>query len=96
MKTGPVRRAAGAVGLLALVPTSGMLIAGNITPQVAAVRAAITLLSVLILARVATWGVGWIADAAQRRPARDPSPEPAVAAAPPAGSPPAAGGVAPR
>ena len=42
MKAGPVRRAAGAVGLLALVPTSGMLVAGNITLQVAAVRAAVS------------------------------------------------------
>ena len=91
MKRGPVRRAAGVVGLLALVPTSGMLAAGRITPQVAAVRAAITLLSVLMLARVATWGVGWLADAAQRRPARDPESGFAGAAARVEGSPPAAG-----
>jgi len=96
MKAGPVRRAAGAVGLLALVPTSGMLVAGNITLQVAAVRAAVTLVSVLMLAKVATWGVGWLADSAQRRPAGHPEPDPAGAAAQAAGSPPAAEGVAVR
>ena len=68
MKAGPVRRAAGTLGLLALIPTALMLIAGNVTLQVAAVRAAITLGTVMVLARVATWGVGWIADSATAAP----------------------------
>ena len=62
MKAGPIRRAAGTLGLLALIPTALMLIKGNVTLQVAAVRAGITLGTVMFLARVATWGVGWIAD----------------------------------
>jgi hypothetical protein len=74
MKAGPIRRAAGTLGLLALIPTALMLIAGNVTLQVAAVRAAITLGTVKVLAHVATWAVGWIADSAQNsRPAAPPS-----------------------
>ena len=65
MRRGPIRRAAGTVGLVALVPTAVMLIKGNVTLQVAAVRAGITLGSVIVLARIGTWAVGWIADAAQ-------------------------------
>ncbi|MEA2500068.1 MAG: hypothetical protein QOD01_179, partial [Actinomycetota bacterium] len=47
MKAGPIRRAAGTLGLLALIPTALMLIAGNVTLQVAAVRAGITLGTVM-------------------------------------------------
>ena len=65
MRRGPIRRAAGTLGLLALVPTAVMLIKGNVTLHVAAVRAGVTLGSVIVLARVGTWAVGWIADTAQ-------------------------------
>src|SRR5205823_294217 len=43
MKPGPIRRAAGTIGLLALVPTAVMLIKGHIVLEVAAVRAGVTL-----------------------------------------------------
>jgi hypothetical protein len=75
MKAGPIRRAAGTLGLLALIPTALMLIKGNVTLQVAAIRAGITLATVMILARVATWGVGWIADSAQGAPPAAPATE---------------------
>ena len=73
MKAGPIRRAAGTLGLLALIPTALMLVKGNVTLQVAAVRAGITLGTVMILARVATWGVSWIADSAQDAPPAAPA-----------------------
>jgi hypothetical protein len=76
MKAGPIRRAAGTLGLLALIPTALMLIKGNVTLQVAATRAGITLGTVMILARLATWGVGWIADSAQGAPPAAPPTEP--------------------
>ena len=76
MRAGPIRRSAGTLGLLALVPTALMLLAGNVTLQVAAVRAAITLGTVMFLARVATWGVGWIADSTQATPPAAPPSEP--------------------
>jgi hypothetical protein len=75
MKAGPIRRAAGTLGLLGLIPTALMLIKGNVTLQVAAIRAGITLGTVMILARVATWGVGWIADSAQGAPPAAPATE---------------------
>ena len=75
MKAGPIRRAAGTLGLLALIPTALMLIKGNVTLQVAAVRAGITLGTVMFLARVATWSVGWIADSAQAAPPAAPASE---------------------
>lgn len=76
MRPGPIRRAAGTVGLVALVPTAVMLIKGNVTLQAAAVRAGITLGSVIVLARVGTWAVGWIADSAQESAAAEPGTEP--------------------
>jgi ethanolamine utilization microcompartment shell protein EutS len=76
MKPGPIRRAAGTIGLLALVPTAVMLIKGHIVLEVAAVRAGVTLGAVLVLGRIATWGVTWMADAAQEaadEPAQPPA-----------------------
>jgi hypothetical protein len=67
MKAGPVRRVAGALGLLALLPTALMLLGGQITLEVAAIRAAITLVSACVVARVGGWGVGLLADSAQAR-----------------------------
>jgi hypothetical protein len=81
MRPGPIRRAAGTLGLLALVPTAIMLIKGNVTLQVAAVRAGVTLGTVILLGRIATWAVGWIADSAlvsaQRSSAAAPPTDPA-------------------
>lgn len=89
MKAGPIRRAAGGLGLLALVPTALMLFAGQITLQVAAVRAGITLACAMLVARAASWAVGLIVSGAGT-PATAPADAPgARAAAKPAGSPPA-------
>jgi F0F1-type ATP synthase membrane subunit c/vacuolar-type H+-ATPase subunit K len=76
VRRGPIRRAAGTIGLLALVPTAVMLIKGNITLQVAAMRAGVTLGSVVVLARIGAWAVGWIADSAQESAAAQPAAEP--------------------
>jgi F0F1-type ATP synthase membrane subunit c/vacuolar-type H+-ATPase subunit K len=77
VRRGPIRRAAGTIGLLALVPTAVMLIKGNITLQVAGMRAGVTLGSVVVLARIGAWAVGWIADSAQESAAAQPAAEPA-------------------
>jgi F0F1-type ATP synthase membrane subunit c/vacuolar-type H+-ATPase subunit K len=53
-----------------------MLIKGNITLQVAAMRAGVTLGSVVVLARIGAWAVGWIADSAQESAAAQPAAEP--------------------
>lgn len=55
MKAGPLRQLAGGVGLLALVPTATMLATGRITPTDAALRAGVTLVGVLLVARIAAW-----------------------------------------
>jgi predicted phage tail protein len=52
MTAGPVRRGAATVGLLALVPTAAMLATGAIDLPDAAVRAAATLVAVMLVARL--------------------------------------------
>ena len=49
---------------------------GNVTLHVAAVRAGVTLGSVVVLARIGTWAVGWIADSAQESATTEPATEP--------------------
>ena len=48
---GPVRRAAGILGLLALAPTGIGLLSGTLSPTDAAIRAGVTLLAARIVAR---------------------------------------------
>jgi hypothetical protein len=58
MSVGPLRRLAGGLGLLALAPTAVLLAVGTITPADAALRAVVTMVGVLVLARLARW---WLA-----------------------------------
>lgn len=57
MRTGPLRRVAGTIGLLALAPTGWLLATGQLTVMEAAWRAGATLLLVSIVGRVAGWFV---------------------------------------
>ncbi|MFO8076250.1 MAG: hypothetical protein ACQETV_00865 [Actinomycetota bacterium] len=57
MRTGPLRRVAGTIGLLALAPTGWLLATGQLTVVEAAWRAGATLLLVSIAGRVAGWFV---------------------------------------
>ena len=57
MRTGPLRRVAGTIGLLALAPTGWLLASGQLTVVEAAWRGAITLLLVSLVGRVAGWFV---------------------------------------
>jgi hypothetical protein len=66
MKTGPLRRVFGTLGLVALAPTALMLARGLLTPTDAAVRAAATLAAVVVLSRLAGWWVGSMAGAFER------------------------------
>ena len=52
MQIGPLRRLTGFVGLVALVPTAVLLIAGDITAVDAAVRALVTTVGVVLIGRV--------------------------------------------
>ncbi|HEY8340501.1 MAG TPA: hypothetical protein VIK95_11555 [Egibacteraceae bacterium] len=52
MSAGPVQRAMGAVGLVALAPTAVMLVTEAITPADAAVRAVATVAGILLLSRL--------------------------------------------
>lgn len=69
MSIGPLRRSVGALGLLALVPLAGMLVVGTLDPVDAAQRALVTLIALLVLGRLASWGVHGLASAVERHPA---------------------------
>jgi hypothetical protein len=58
MNVGPIRRLAGTLGLCALIPIAVLLATGRITPPDAALRAASTLVVVMLVGRGASW---WIA-----------------------------------
>lgn len=73
MSVGPLRRLAGALGLLALAPTAAMLIVSFITPGEAARRAIVTVAVVLVLARLTGWWLGLLAGSFEGTP---PAPEP--------------------
>jgi hypothetical protein len=66
---GPVRRAAGILGLLALAPTGIGLLQDTLTPADAAMRGAVTLVVASLVTRVASW---WLRSAVER-------PQPAAA-----------------
>ena len=53
MSAGPLRRASGVLGLVALVPVLLQLAAGTLTPQDAALRAAVVGLVAVLLGNVA-------------------------------------------
>jgi hypothetical protein len=60
---GPVRRAAGILGLLALAPTGIGLLSGTLSPADAAIRAAVTLVAARVVARVVS---AWLRNAVER------------------------------
>lgn len=66
MSIGPLRRSIGALGLLALVPVASMLVVGTLDPVDAARRSLVTLIGLLVLGRLASWGVHGIASAVER------------------------------
>jgi hypothetical protein len=87
---GPLRRSIGALGLVALVPVAGMIVAGTLTPVDAARRAMVTLVALLLLGRLAGQGMNHLAAVLERtmdaaadetEPARADRPAPEVAEA---------------
>ncbi|MBW3657188.1 MAG: hypothetical protein KY457_01015 [Actinobacteria bacterium] len=66
MSVGPLRRSIGALGLLALVPVAAMLVVGTLDPVDAAKRSLVTLIGLLVLGRLASWGVHAIASTVER------------------------------
>lgn len=57
MNPGPLRRLVGAIGLLTLAPVALLLLQGRITPLLAAQRAVVVLVVVVVLGRFVT---GWL------------------------------------
>ena len=66
MSPGPLRRLAGACGLLGLVPTAVLLGTGALPLVDAALRAGATLLAVVVIGRLAGWGLGFMAAELER------------------------------
>lgn len=66
MSAGPLRRAVGVLGLLALVPTAVLLTTGTITVEDAALRAGATLLAAWVLGKVAGWWLSFLASEFER------------------------------
>lgn len=61
MSVGPLRRSVGALGLVALVPLAAMVVTGTLAPVDAARRAAVTLVVLLLLGRLAGRAVSHLA-----------------------------------
>ncbi len=57
MRAGPVRRLMATVGLVALAPIGFLLVRDELTLPAAGLRAGITLAVVLVVARLAAWGL---------------------------------------
>lgn len=57
MPIGSLRRSVGALGLVSLVPVAAMLLAGTLSPVDAARRVVLSVLAVLVLGRLAAWGI---------------------------------------
>lgn len=66
MSIGPLRRSTAALALLALAPLAAMLAAGSVTPVDAAWRGVVTVVTVLTLGRMASWGLSHAATAVER------------------------------
>ena len=66
MKPGPLRQLAGMMGLLALTPTALLLAQGALSPLQAAVRAVVTLIGVVAVARTVAWGLAAAAGSMER------------------------------
>lgn len=66
MSPGPLRRTFGALGLVALAAPAWMLARGVIEPRDAAIRAAVTLLVVIVLSRLAGWWLTSLAESFEK------------------------------
>ena len=73
MKPGPLRQLAGMVGLLALTPTALLLAQGGLSPLEAAVRAVVTMIGVVAVARTVGWGLAAAAGSMERSGEGSPS-----------------------
>lgn len=71
MTRGPLRRLAGAAGLVALAPTGYLFAAGSVGPPDAALRAAGTLVGVVLLGRLADRGLAGILATYERTASAD-------------------------
>ncbi len=72
MTVGPLRRATGLVGLVALAPTAVMLATGALAPQEAAMRAVAVLVAVVVVGHAARVTLTGLVQRFERR-AGDPS-----------------------
>lgn len=77
MSAGPIQRAMGALGLVALAPTAVMLASGAITSADAAVRAVVTVVATLVLARLADLWFRSVAGSLERQAESPGADEPA-------------------
>lgn len=66
MNPAPVRRIVAACGLIALVPIALSLYRGELPPVEAALRAVMVLAAVLLLTRLAGWGLLRVLEAVER------------------------------
>lgn len=66
MRPAPVRRIVAACGLIALVPIALLLFTGVLTPMEAAGRAVMVLGAVVLVTRLAGWGLLRVLDAVER------------------------------
>lgn len=67
MSAGPLRRVSAGLGLVALVPIASMLVQGALTPEVAAQRAVVVALVVVVLGNVARRVVASVLSRVERR-----------------------------
>lgn len=70
MTIGPLRRLAGAAGMVALTPTGYMLATGSLAPDEAAVRAVATLGIAIGVGRILDRSMHGLANAIDRHPRR--------------------------
>jgi hypothetical protein len=70
MTIGPLRRLAGAAGMIALAPTGYMLATGSLAPAEAAVRAIATLVIAIVVGRILDRSMHGLANAIDRHPRR--------------------------
>jgi hypothetical protein len=68
----PIDRLISITGLVMLLPIGYLLTIGNLTPQEAGIRAALTLAAVIVIRRLARIGMGVVATSMERRAAAAP------------------------
>ena len=68
----PINRLIAILGLIMLLPIGYMMTTGNLTPQDAGIRAAITLAAVIVIRKFARLGMGFVAASMERKAAAAP------------------------